>query len=214
MKIKKIGHCCLVVDINGKRVMTDPGSFTVPGQELEKNIDLIVITHEHQDHLHVESLKNILVNNPNVIVVTNSSVGKILNEAGIKFEKLEDGQDGEFAGVFLEAQGDKHAFIRSGLALVQNTGYFIGGSLFYPGDSFTVPNKPVDILALPVAAPWLKVGEVFEYAKVVKPKIAFPVHDGMLNNFGLEYVGRVIPGVLLSLGIEFKILGLGVEEEF
>ena len=164
-----------------------------------------ILSHANRKKLY----ENISIPIESITIENDELVSK-----GIKFEKLEDGQDGEFAGVFLEAQGDKHAFIRSGLALVQNTGYFIGGSLFYPGDSFTVPNKPVDILALPVAAPWLKVGEVFEYAKVVKPKIAFPVHDGMLNNFGLEYVGRVIPGVLLSLGIEFKILGLGVEEEF
>ncbi len=62
MKIRKLGHCCLIIEENGKRVMTDPGSYTVTEQENEKNVDLIIITHEHADHLHTDSLKNILAN--------------------------------------------------------------------------------------------------------------------------------------------------------
>ena len=72
MKIKKLGHCCLVIETNGKRIMTDPGSYTVDEQSNEKNIDLILITHEHGDHLHVESLKNILKNNTEAAIITNS----------------------------------------------------------------------------------------------------------------------------------------------
>ncbi len=28
MKIKKIGHCCLIIETKGVRIMTDPGTFT------------------------------------------------------------------------------------------------------------------------------------------------------------------------------------------
>ena len=41
MKIKKLGHCCLVIETNGKKIMTDPGSYTVGEQTKEKNIDVI-----------------------------------------------------------------------------------------------------------------------------------------------------------------------------
>src|SRR3989338_2760154 len=111
MKIKKLGHCCLVIEENGKRVMTDPGSYTISEQELDKNIALIIIPHEHADHLHTDSLKNILLNNPQAIIVTNNGVGKIIGEAGIKYEKLEEGNSGKFASIYLEAHGDKHAEI-------------------------------------------------------------------------------------------------------
>ena len=164
MKIKKLGHCCLVIEINGKRIMTDPGSYTITEQEGEKNIDLVVITHEHADHLHVDSLKKVLENNPSAIVITNTGVGKILGEAGIKYQKLEDGETGEFAGISFEAHGNEHAEIYEDHGLVQNTGYFIGQDLFYPGDSFTNPGKPVSILALPVLAPWLRIKDSIDYA--------------------------------------------------
>jgi L-ascorbate metabolism protein UlaG (beta-lactamase superfamily) len=214
MKIKKLGHCCLVVEVNGKRIMTDPGSFTVGEQIKEKNIDLILITHEHQDHLHIDSLKEIIRNNPNVKIITNNSVGKLLRETRIRFEILENGKELKFKEIHIEAHGNDHAFIRTGVNPPQNTGYFIDKKLFYPGDALTNPNKTISILALPVAGPWLKIDEVLQYAKQVHPKTAFPVHDGMLNEFGLEYVERVPTEVLRSAGINFKTLDIGKQEEF
>lgn len=211
MRITKLGHCCLVIESNGKRIMTDPGSYTVDEQQIENNIDVIVITHEHRDHLHVESLKTILVKNPNVVIVTNTAVGKILQEAGIAYQKLEDGNNGEFAGIYLEAHGDTHEEIYEEIGQVQNTGYFITKDLFYPGDAFTNPGKPVDILALPVAGPWTNIKKPIMYAREIKPRICFPVHDGMLNpNFGTAH--RVPSMVLPKYGIEFKVLEIDKEE--
>ena len=211
MKIKKLGHCCLAIEVNGKRVLTDPGSYTIIEQEMEKNIDLIVITHEHQDHLHTASLKNIIINNPDAIVVTNRGVGKILGDAGIKYKKLEDGQSGEFAGVLLEGHGDKHAEIYEEFGQVQNTGYFIGQDLFYPGDSFTNPGKKMEILALPVLGPWLKIKESIDYAIALNPRKCFPVHDW---NIKIPGIVHKTPSVILSEHkIEFKVLELGKEED-
>ncbi len=201
-----------MVEVNGKRVMTDPGAYSTL-QAQEGGIDLIAITHEHSDHYHLESLKKVLANNPNAQIITNTAVGKLLDEAGIKYEILEDKHSGEFSGVYLEAHGNEHAFMRTGVLPVQNTGYFFDRKLFYPGDAFINPNKPVDILALPVAAPWLKIEEVLQYAKSLNPRIAFPVHDGMMNELGLSYLSKTVPMVLQSFGIETKILELGKEEQ-
>ena len=56
--------------------------------------------------------------------------------------------------VSIESIEGKHEYIYKGLPDVQNTGFFIAGKLFYPGDSFHNPQKKIDILALPVAGPW------------------------------------------------------------
>jgi L-ascorbate metabolism protein UlaG (beta-lactamase superfamily) len=126
-------------------------------------------------------LQKILPNNPQAIIYTNKGVGKKLKEAGVDFHILEDEQSILVGRVNVEAFGKDHASIYSALQHIDNTGFLIGEKLFHPGDALYVPKKPVAILALPVCAPWSKVSEVIDYAMVVKPKLAFPIHDGMLK---------------------------------
>lgn len=210
MKIKKLGHCCLVIEDKDKRVMTDPGSWTVDEQIKEKNIDIIIITHEHGDHIHIESLKEIIKNNPAVVVITNKGVGKLLDKEGIKYEILTDKETVDFSGIKIEPHNCKHEEIFQEIGQVENTGFFISERLFYPGDSYYNPGKPVEILALPVAGPWANVKDTINYALEINPKICFPVHDGMLKSFGASH--SIPAGVLEKNGIIFKTLENGPEE--
>lgn len=214
MKIKKIGHCCLAIEVNGKKIITDPGSYTVSAQEKEKNIDIIIISHEHGDHLHVKSLKKVLQNNPDAKIITNQGVGQILDEKNISYQVLEDKKATNISEILLEAHDCKHAEIFEEIGQVQNTGYFIGERLFYPGDAFYNPGKPVEILALPVAGPWSKVRDSMDYVLEIKPKACFPVHDGMLEpgNFGGTH--KVPAKILPTHGILFKSFEENNEEEF
>lgn len=212
MKIRKLGHCCLVIETDGKKIMTDPGSYTVEKQSKEFGIDLVLITHEHGDHLHIESLKNVLANNPKAKVITNEGVGKLLREAGIEYEVLKNKITQEISGVELEAHDCKHEEIFEEFGQVQNTGYFIDKRLFYPGDSFYNPGKPVEILALPVAGPWTAIRNAMKYVLGIKPKVCFPVHDGMLNSFGSNHG---VPEIILpKFNIVFKNFEENKEEEF
>lgn len=192
--------------------MTDPGSYTINKHVLEKNIDLILITHEHGDHLHTDSLKIVLANNPQAKVITNTAVGNLLAEAGIKYEILEGTNVKDFSGLKLEAHDCKHEEIFRELGQVQNTGYFIGPRLFYPGDSLYNPGKMVEILALPVAGPWTRVRDFMNYVLDVKPKICFPVHDGMLATPSASY--WALEMLLPKSNIIFKALDGQKEEEF
>lgn len=213
MKIKKLGHCCLVIEIKGRKIMTDPGSYTVKEQAKELGIDLILITHEHGDHLHIDSLKKVLKNNPKVLVITNNGVGKLLDEVGIKYEVLKDKVVQKVLGVELEAHNCKHEEIFEEIGQVQNTAFFIGKRLFYPGDAFYNPGRPVEILALPVAGPWSRVKDFMKYVLEVKPKVCFPIHDGMLaGSFGSAY--WIPKMVLLKFDIVFKTFEENEEEEF
>jgi L-ascorbate metabolism protein UlaG (beta-lactamase superfamily) len=184
MHITKLGHCCMLIEVNGKKIMTDPGGWSDFKQNVITDVDIILITHEHGDHLHTESLHRVLKNNPEAIVVTNTSVGKILKNEQISFEKLEDTENNTVAGIYLEGHGKMHKEIYGDMGMVQNTGYFIENTFFYPGDALTDPKKQVEALALPVVGPWLNIKDTINYAKALKPKIAFPVHDGMLKITG------------------------------
>ena len=211
MKITKLGHCCLLVEVNGLRILTDPGTYSEQQNSLT-DVDIVLITHEHPDHFHVESVKKIISNNPSVRIITNSAVGKLLEQDEIEFQILEKGS-AELQGVIFEAFGEKHAYMYSTIPPVQNTGYFIDNKLFYPGDALTNPNKPVEVLALPVAGPWMKLSEAIDYALEVKPSKCFPVHDGIMKIVG-GVIHKLPETVLKSAGIEFVVIDLDHSLEF
>lgn len=213
MNIKKIGHCCLLIQTEKLTILTDPGAFST-GQNLITGIDVVLITHEHADHLHTESLKEVLKNNPEAKVLTNTSVGKKLDEIGVAYSLLERRSQTEVFGLTLEAFDCGHEEIFEEIGQVQNTGYFIDNKLFYPGDSFCNPEKPVDILALPVAGPWCKISDAIRYALSVKPRKVFPVHDGMLQTERIGGSHKIPEKVLIENGIEFIVMNEGDEKEF
>jgi L-ascorbate metabolism protein UlaG (beta-lactamase superfamily) len=210
MLIKKIGHCCLVVSINGKRIMTDPGAFS-SDQKNETGIDLILFTHEHQDHYHLDTLQEVLKNNPSAKIITNTAVGKLLTEAGIDFTKVEDGETFDFEGIKIKGFGSIHAEIYGTYGRVQNTGYMIDG-LCFGGDALEDPKQKVDILALPVAGPWMKSKEAIDYAKALNPRIVFPVHDAFIHEWA-NFLYKLPETMLGEVDIKFKRLELGKEEE-
>lgn len=202
MKITKIGHCCLIIEENGVKLMTDPGAYST-GQEKITGLDAILITHDHQDHFHIDSLKAIIKNNPDIKIVTNSDVGKKLDGLKIQYEIVDNGKITEVKGVMIEGFGKEHASIAKDWPLPENTGYFVANKLFYPGDAFYIPPKPVKTLALPVAGPWMKISEAIDYAEAVKPEVCFPVHDGMFQE-GRGSIAQKIPEMILpKSGIKF-----------
>lgn len=205
MKITKLGHCCLLIEEKNVRILTDPGNYS-NAQDNVKEIDLILITHEHKDHLHIDSLETVLKNNPKARIITNTSVGKILTEKKITFEIVTHGMKTQILGITIEGIGEKHAEIYKTVLSVENTGYFISQKLFYPGDAFTNPQREIDVLALPVAGPWMKISESLDYALTVKPKIAFPVHDGMLQKDKLGPAHVLPERELTKAGIKFITL--------
>ncbi|MDE2018883.1 MAG: MBL fold metallo-hydrolase [Patescibacteria group bacterium] len=107
MTISKIAHCCLLVKIGNLTILTDPGNYSAAQNSLT-GIDAILVTHEHADHLHADSVKEILRNNPAAQVITNSGVGKQLGLAGIPFSLFEGRATGTVKTVSLEAFDCRH----------------------------------------------------------------------------------------------------------
>jgi L-ascorbate metabolism protein UlaG (beta-lactamase superfamily) len=194
------------VEESSARILIDPGAYSENRQDSVTGLHAILITHEHQDHCDVASIKNILAKNPQVRIFTNRGVGVVLDTEGIKYELLEEGKM-TIEGVAVEAFGHEHAQIHRTIPIVLNTGYFIGDRFAYSGDALTLPLKSVEILALPVVAPWGKSSDFIDYATVIKPKICFPVHDGFLS-FGGPF-HAITSRLLRSQGIAFEIFAIG-----
>lgn len=214
MRIHKLKHCCLVIDLKSKdgkarRILVDPGIYSVEEHDRIKHADIVLITHEHADHFHIESLKALVKRAPDVSIVTDLGVGAILAKEGIEHHVMEHGNSIDLKGVHIEAFGKDHAILHKSLPMMSNIGFFIENKLFFPGDAFTDPKKSIDVLALPVAGPWMKISEAIDYALELKPRVAFPVHDA-----GRGASTHRIPDMILNKnGIEFIKLEEGGELE-
>lgn len=205
MKITKLGHCCLLLEVNEKRILTDPGKFTTEQNTLT-NIDLVLITHEHLDHFHTESVQAIIDHNPTVTIVCNSNVGALLDEQGISYVLLEGRAEETIKDITLKAYDGKHVEIVGDYGLVQNTGYSVSdGDFFFPGDAYTIPDEKIHTLALPVAGPWCKISDAIEYALAVKPRRSFPVHDAVLSEVGKSVTYPHFERELAKANIQFFI---------
>ncbi|MDP3770755.1 MAG: hypothetical protein Q8R16_00455, partial [bacterium] len=60
--------------------------------------------------------------------------------------------------------------------------------------------------------PWMRLLEAIDYALTIKPKICFPVHEGILRSPGSTHL--IPPKVLESKGIKFVVLEVDKEVEF
>lgn len=183
MRITKFGHCCLLIELDGLRILTDPGAFSTGFEDITR-LDLILITHEHADHVHTEALAELLESNPTAEVICNSSVGRLLDESGIPYSVLEGDASETRDTIRIKAFDGEHVEIFDEYGLVQNTSYLLNDEFFLPGDAYTEPDEPVRVLALPVAGPWCKLSDAIRFALRVAPTLVVPIHDAVLNESG------------------------------
>jgi L-ascorbate metabolism protein UlaG (beta-lactamase superfamily) len=182
MRLTKFGHACLLLEKEGKTLVIDPGVFS---HDLPiEAYDSIVITHDHPDHCDVELLKQLVAKNENLKIYTIDEVKTKLDTEHINSTAVKPSDVVEAESFNLEFYGGQHGISHELWPKFGNVGVFVDGTMYYPGDSFDVPNKPVAWLAVPVSGPWMKTGEAMDFILQVKPKKCFPTHEGLLSDDG------------------------------
>lgn len=181
MKLTKYDHACIVLEEQGKKLVIDPGDFTKNFGDLN-DIIAVVVTHVHGDHFSPEHLQTIIDANANVKIFT---AGDVQN----------DWHDPHAQGVTADAEytvGPFTLFLRPGThdeihrsaPRPNNLTVLVNDTFYYPGDSLTLPDRPIAMLAVPACAPWLNVGEAMDFMIAIKPTQCFPTHNAMLSEIG------------------------------
>lgn len=184
MRVKKHEHAALTIEEHGKKLIIDPGSFTLPLHDL-RNVVAIVLTHEHPDHWTPEHLTSIRAVVPDAPIFGPEGVAGAA--AGFDITIVRPGDTVVVDPFTLTFFGGTHQIIHESLPQIDNVGVLVNEKFYYPGDSYAVP-EGVDIalLAAPLGAPWLKIGDAMDYVLAVKPRLAFGTHDMTLSVIGRD----------------------------
>ena len=203
MEIRKYQHACLVLTKNNQSLVVDPGSWS-HDFDVPQNVVGVVVTHEHADHFDIAKLHEIVQAHPEINIFAHVDVVAQLGDLagqGVAVAAGDSRGVGEFQ---LRFTGGKHAVISPGVSVCANLGLVVDdGALYYPGDSFTLPGCPVHTLAVPDAAPWLKVSEAMRFVTNVQPKRCFPTHDAVLSPEGRSVFNAWLEKAATSAGAVF-----------
>ena len=207
MKITKHEHACLELLEGGQRILIDPGVYTSPMGEVG-DVVAVVITHNHDDHCFEAQLASIQATNPAMHVYSTDEVCARLAKSLPKLPTtaVHHGDFYEVGPFTLEFFGDLHQEIHRSIPLIQNCGVMVNDRLYYPGDSYTQPDRDVELLACPTSAPWLKIGDVMDFVAAVKPKRSFATHNVHLSDFGHDLNNGRVKLVTEQFGGSFEYL--------
>lgn len=184
LTITFIGHGTLMMEFNGKVIHIDPVSNYADYSALPK-ADLVLITHDHGDHLDVNAIDKIKKANTQVVV------SKSCAEKYAKGKVNKNGESAFMEGIELEAvlayniknkRGDGSPFHPKGAG----NGYvlhFGGKKVYVAGDTENIPEmaelKNIDIAFLPMNLPYTMTPEmVAEAVHLFHPKVLYPYHFG------------------------------------
>ena len=219
MKITWLGQAGLLFETENKKIIVDPylsvnvknvepkNYRRVPVDErfLKISPDVIVITHNHLDHLDKETLKYYLTDDANCLVLApnggwqeirkfggNSNYvlfnnGTTWTEGNITFTAVKAEHSDPYAiGVIIQAEGKN---------------YYITGDTLYNEQVFeSLPGVELEAVFLPVNGVGnnMNMADATKFAKRVNAKYTVPFHIGMFDDLtakDFECEHKVVPKI-------------------
>ncbi len=181
MELTHFGHSCLLASFPDETILFDPGNFS-HGFEGITGLSAILITHQHPDHADPARLPALVEANPDAALYADPQTAEQL---GGNWRAVHVGDELSVGGLTIRGVGGRHAVIHPEIPVIDNISYLVGddahpAQLMHPGDALFVPGEPVEVLATPAAAPWMKISEAVDFLRAVAPTHAVPIHQGVV----------------------------------
>jgi L-ascorbate metabolism protein UlaG (beta-lactamase superfamily) len=215
MLLTKFTHSCVRISDEGRALVIDPGSFSEVETALAE-VDAVLITHEHPDHVDAERLAAIATANRDLRIWAPKAVTDQLSAVAALADRLTavgPGEEFTAGGFPIRTFGGQHALIHSSIPVVSNVAYLVDGAVYHPGDSYVVPTAAVELALIPINAPWAKIAETMDFAVALRAPRAIGIHDALLSDAGRSLYGTQVGRMGLPYGTVYQPLmpGEGLE---
>jgi len=175
-----LGHASFLIRFEGVNLITDPIFFDIPTTKREvdlpceidqiKNIDYLLLSHDHRDHFDIKSLKKLIENNPKIDALIPLGMNKVLKKNKLKINKTQEAGwyqsyqiNNDFKIVFLPASHwgrrglfDFNKTLWGGFLLIGKTKkiYFSGDTAYDDTLFKEIHNEfgDIDVCLLPIGA--------------------------------------------------------------
>lgn len=209
MEIKKYAHATVGIRTNGKHILVDPGKYNYGEGKLKDfndfdKVDLLLITHSHEDHYMPEVVEG-LYERDHPKILTNREIAKELLEKKIEAEGLNPSEYRIVDGIRVTAVRADHKVYTIGFIIDDSSSktYHCGDTLYFEGE------KPYgDLVLVPINNRGVAMGpeEAAKFISEIKPKLAIPIHYESPKD---EVKPEQFIEAMKNSGIETKILGFG-----
>ena len=210
MRLTKFAHSCVRLDDDSRALVVDPGVFLDAAQFTDafQGAHAVLVTHEHGDHVNVEALRAVAVADPELHIWAPASVAAHFAEFGDRVHPVRENESFEAAGFAIQTFGGQHALIHPTVPIIPNVAFLVDERVYHPGDSLIVPTVPVETLLVPIHAPWSKTAEVVDFAVSVRASNAHQIHDGLLNDAGLQFTEAHVARIGGQHGTQYRHLAV------
>lgn len=180
VKISWLGHAGFRIVGEGKTIYMDP--FKIKGGPAA---DIILVTHNHFDHLSVDDIKK--VSSPQTLIIGSKECEAKLRLLGLEHKIVKPGMDMDISGVKVEAVPSYNVSKSYHPKVDGKVGYVVtvgGVKIYHAGDTDRIPEmasiKP-DVSFLPVGGTYtMDAEEAAQAAKDIGVGIFIPMHYGAI----------------------------------
>jgi len=176
MKITRYYQSCVLYEGAEARILIDPSAEEKSRMNIFGKLDAVFYTHIHPDHFDEELAIQFVKNN--VAIFCNSNVGLQLDVPHTLTDEVSVFQVGQCAVQSIEIA---HCLMSDGSDGPQNTGYFINGEFFHPGDGSNIEGLASSVAALPINGADISMKDAFEMGRNLGANTVIPIHYDVIG---------------------------------